>query len=954
MFKTLQGVSINGGPPGVAFGGGIYGVSCDVATSNTPTKVTVNIVSENGTYAPPPLNVTSGGATSIAIGTSAGPPFVFYRMYPMKANYNRTASAKTLSITYVDHSVALDKIFLGLTGRHSTSALPASAQFGFTVECVDCNTIWPGKYQRTGSVNKMLWGTPAGGNINVSGLGGINGGYVILGLEQWTDNNCEVPKVEYSFAELCQTLNMLGYTHNLLSFNRSPTYTASYTGTFREVLNAWASDFSFSFYIDSTNPVLTIQGIDLTVGTSIAPVRAALAGGFGSGSAGGLIRSQNDSYSLENTYVQQPIVKNIKPARGFQRQQLSYRGGLGSGVIGKPVTILDAIGRSSHLGRSDDEMSISIALAKYKPEARIIWLSALAAAGGPAAPQWPALGFIPAPNGHIGNTTPATPGMTVNAVKKHVLSLFRTTSPVDGFAHPIWDDPDHYDVFIGVWNEAYQGAMESFDAELAEFWGKWGYWYGNKFDYVTMQQTGSVGICNPPPSLRQCPTFMDWTGQPHKYYDYSAKITTLPESKFYKENSYPFQDILRSSKGVFHLHGINPATGKPLGATLGGAGQPEGDALFPIDDNAWGTHPEHMDELFANRWVLDTSNTNAWDPDLAPQSDLEHFVPIYARWDADLTMITELRQILPNFTLDFMKTSERQEGYFPGVAIIPKMQHMIIKDPTTGVTGKVLEIGALYTANNEIAYQNTRRRRLEMAGTNTKDCTLFCEEDIVSEICECPPIQDPLHKFSSYSAPAFDISHLNNTKTIKFPIMSDYIGYWKSDVAFKGTYPKMIDIMGAPANPVGNVMETRVIDVDATQDIDPLEVGNGFVQQFAVNGFGGAPITLATYYGLIASMNQSATFEGETINVKIDGTEFDTLVGGAVNYLSAAAGLTSFNITMDGEGLTSDLTFSNRPPKMPKRDILMQKVGPRAIQGRYARPMARPGPQGAPSMPFAP
>jgi hypothetical protein len=949
MFKTLQGVSINGSPPGQAFGGGIYGISCDVATSNTPTKVTINIVSESGVYAPPPLNVTSGGATSIAIGTSAGPPFVFYRMYPMKTNYNRTASTKTMSITYVDHSIALDKVFLGLTARHSVSAIPVPTSFSFTVECLDCNTLWPGKYQRTGTVNKFLWGTPTGGNINVSGLGGIDGGYVILGLEQWTDGNCEIPKVEYNFAELCQTLSLLGYNHNLLSFNRSPAYTASYSGTFREVLNAWASDFSFSFYVDSTNPVLTIQGIDLTSGTSIAGVRATLAGGgFSSASGTGLIRSQSDSRSLENTYVQEPIVKNIKPARPFQRQQLSYRGGVGSGVIGKPLSVLDAIGTTAHLGRSNDEMSISIALAKYKPEARMIWLSSLAASGGAAASQWPALGFIPAPNGHIGVTSAIPLGMNIQEVKKYVLSLFKTTSPTDVFQHPIWTDPDAYDVFIGVWNESYQGAMESFDAELAEFWGKWGYWYGNKFDYVTLQQTGAVGITNPPPSLRQCPAWADWTGS-NKYYDYSAKITTLPESKFYKDNSYPFQDILRSSKGVFYLHGINPATGRPFGATLGGAGQPEGDALFPIDDNAWGTHVEHMEELFANRWVLDTSNTNNWGPDLAPQSDLEHFMPIYARWDADQTMMNELRQILPNFTLDFIKSSERSEGYFPGVAIIPKMNKMIIKDPITGVEGKVLEISGLFTANNDVAYQNTRRRRLEMAGVNAKDCTLFCDEDIVSEICECPPIPDPLHKFSSYAAPAFNISHLNNMKTIKFPIGADYIGYWKSDLSFKGTYPKMIDIKGAPSTSVGNVMETRVIDVDATQDVDPLETGQGFVQQFAILGSGGV-IDLATYYGLIASMNQSATFEGETINVKIDGTEFNTLVP----FLTAAAGLTSFNITMDGEGLSSDLTFSNRPPKMPKRDVMMQKIGPRATQGRYGRPMSRPGPQGAPAMPFAP
>ena len=50
MFKLLKGVSLDGGPAGQAFGGGIYNVSCDMATSNEPTKISFGIVSENGAY----------------------------------------------------------------------------------------------------------------------------------------------------------------------------------------------------------------------------------------------------------------------------------------------------------------------------------------------------------------------------------------------------------------------------------------------------------------------------------------------------------------------------------------------------------------------------------------------------------------------------------------------------------------------------------------------------------------------------------------------------------------------------------------------------------------------------------------------------------------------------------------------------------------------------------------
>ena len=263
---------------------------------------------------------------------------------------------------------------------------------------------------------------------------------------------------------------------------------------------------------------------------------------------------------------------------------------------------------------------------------------------------------------------------------------------------------------------------------------------------------------------------------------------------------------------------------------------------------------------------------------------------------------------------------------------------MILTDPTNGVTAKVLEVGGMGLQQNAIAYDNTRRRRLEMTGDNEKDCTVYCEEDIVGELCECPDIQDPLHRFSCFTADAFVVKHLGAAKTIIFPVGCDYIGYWKSDATFRGTFPKAIDIRGAPPVNVGNVMETRVVDVDATQDIDPFQMGGGIVHQFVIRGAGGwftTPLDIDGLYALIATMNQSSSFPGETISVKIDGIEFDALAGSGL--LTPARGLTNCTINLDAEGLTCDLTFASRTPKPPKRDVWMQKVGPRAIQARAGR-----------------
>jgi len=62
------------------------------------------------------------------------------------------------------------------------------------------------------------------------------------------------------------------------------------------------------------------------------------------------------------------------------------------------------------------------------------------------------------------------------------------------WSHPIWSNPDNYYMFVGVYNETYQAHVESFDNELADFIGKYGYF-----------TSGGGTVNNPPKSFRKCP-----------------------------------------------------------------------------------------------------------------------------------------------------------------------------------------------------------------------------------------------------------------------------------------------------------------------------------------------------------------------------------------------------------------------------------------------------------------
>ena len=110
----------------------------------------------------------------------------------------------------------------------------------------------------------------------------------------------------------------------------------------------------------------------------------------------------------------------------------------------------------------------SIALAKYQTEVRNIWLSATIAAKGNTGSGWPSLGFIPEKtNGEVTN----------GETKRQILRLLGQMGIGDNqtWSHPIYKDPDNYHIFLGVYNEEYQAAVEQFDAELADFVGKYGY-----------------------------------------------------------------------------------------------------------------------------------------------------------------------------------------------------------------------------------------------------------------------------------------------------------------------------------------------------------------------------------------------------------------------------------------------------------------------------------------------
>ena len=96
-------------------------------------------------------------------------------------------------------------------------------------------------------------------------------------------------------------------------------------------------------------------------------------------------------------------------------------------------------------------------------------------------------------------------------------------------------------------------------------------------------------------------------------------------------------------------------------------------------------------------------------------------------------------------------------------------------------------------------------------------------------------------------------------------------------------------------------------------------------------------------------MNQNLeNLPTETVNVKIDGLDF----GALYPFLNPQSGMSSFSVTVDGEGMSTDITFNSRQAKMPKRDIFTQKLNA-VSAGRHLSPVSHSS-HGGVGLPFNP
>lgn len=425
-FRKIEEIVFQNNPSGEAFGGYIYSMNVQMGYTNGPTRITLNIVNETGVYtAKDKTGTTIEGGLNSLLGTSDVYELKIgdlkkMHLHLISYEIRTSVGQRILTLQLIDTSVLLDKVFVGLINRHvaAKDLSPYGAQYGvektasvdLKMRCLKCDgtseteIVTPGETLITGGegekyrpLERKIFVVQSSGSAPQVGEAYVepreadnfrkNGGLVILGKEGFVEQICDVPEVDYNFDELLKGISPTyikiknDVSGNPTLTDRNNNYRQQYTGTLREVLNAWCSDFGFSFVWDLYESTPQLAGIDLSKDFSddetteryIDKIKTVVSNikSNGTSGIGTVVTSTSESASLENTHKTGYISQYLKPARARETNRIYYRKKMFYNV---PIEAITTPAERGYMPLAD--FMITCALAKYSQVMRRHYLYA--------------------------------------------------------------------------------------------------------------------------------------------------------------------------------------------------------------------------------------------------------------------------------------------------------------------------------------------------------------------------------------------------------------------------------------------------------------------------------------------------------------------------------------------------------------------------------------------------
>jgi len=831
-YRKIEEIIVNG-VSGEIFNAYIYGSNLELGFSESPTKLSLSIVKENGDFSSFPNSLLT--SYEIKIGT-----LTLSRMYLYSYEISRSVGQKTATLNFLDGSFILDKIFVGLINRHGVGPAGIPIDFSIPAKCTSCDGA-----QTIDVVGTLTRSIASGLIVNVDPK---TGGSIILGQEQFVEGQCDIPDVAYNFTQLLESMSQAGITvSGLVDVN--PNYFQAYIGTLREVLSNWCADFGYSFYWDLiTN---SIKGIDLKIEVDyINEIKNLISKNSSLNTyeteANTLaIESFNESESLEGTTTQKHISRYLKPFRTKSTSRSITNTRLFSCI--KP--------ESFKIDENDIKRAV---LGKYSDSARTAFC-----VQDQTTKQLEYLGFEYIWTNSI---------FTISSSKK-TNNIF--TDIVDlGYNNPaITEMIDKYngaDVLIAVYDPQKEEIYKTWEAGIADMLGKY---YRGDIEPANQDRTCTASLFS------------------------QKQVAITPNAQIYtnkNKRDLPFANVLNGPQGASDVEWGIP--------TL---------YLFSRD-TTYGTTQEQYNQTILNNGDDPFSQ---YKPQILPIEGIAYTYLINAKSKAERTNQTKLARTLTSIIneIDKLKTENTQNS---------QKQVVFCFLPPQAVMNQAIQVSIINTTNkSEVA-------RGENDEEQQEECVVGCDADSLQQVCgKCSEQTVPFVGLTDRTARAVALSCIGGKKIeLIFPSEATYQGYETVTTNTKFTVPGQKIVLGNINNIDDNTLTLQVVESDISNDLDPLDgstIINMLVPDGATKNF--KNVTPAQYHAdLSKKIINSITIPRKNLSLSIIGLNF----GDLSYYISPDKGLVSFSINLSENGITSQLSFANRPKVLPKREAISQKIQP--------------------------
>lgn len=962
------------------FGGTIYSASVQI-DYNAPTSINLDLVSKNGKFTSSEklkekLNVTQNGGYDIEIGNVS-----FYNFFLKGYSIEKRADSRVLRLEFVDESILLDKIFVGLLNKHFNGYSKGTRS---AVTSFNCNNGLDGItcIDRVVEINYQCGLTGTSGSSGSNGRAGaallkrpcktvstiyqngvkkerlkhflkynyysdsVNGGYIILGEEIFTETPCEIANVNYAFADLAKALMKTQIPGVFFDSNNSTFQTQEsqnvysradnkeklkiskllhnnlrreYHGTLREVLAQWGNDLGVMFYYqpkikirtkdysnDNTSiekEIFVYQGLkmlDVREETGLSRLNALLET---SEELKKVIEESSETASLEGTFNTSLVTCVNRAARTFNRSENNvapiFVYPINAQAGGVKKFFGDAFYRPNYL--DGPRFLTQAILSKYNETLRDLFLSQNAFSFDNEEERLNALmslGIDPDTCFYLGENTSSNylDALMGNASIDNLPAVNQNANHVYLIALVKYDEEKHKQII--KWEASY----------IDSFYGK--YFQLNPF-------ASESASCN-------------------LFSSYSEKIDTNPSSEIYSKSNLPFLDLML----------------KP----------------FAINDANLGAI--RLAKMETPIYLSPTSEVNL--NKLTNEPTFSQYSPLFYKLE-DSKTFHNLKSLLgPSWN------SIRQQLALQGINITTSIEeiiqkckdrfftHLLVqKFPRFFENGKptnkyVISTDVSVGVNPLVPVKAT----VSKTETNTtKECpnicstSLFtCPGEIASSVSKKgePYFQNQLVRSISLLGYYWNPGEINeqtglrtytevNSGIITFllPSINQLTMYRTLNLERGGTVPKLVEVIGAPPKQSGKQANVMSCQVDLIAPPESITLPSLFNpegakkvgEQVVIYGQDGELLaqaqSLYQFDSIMRSLpDGSLRVPHESKEIHLSSTFIPSVL---TNLLQLKEGLAGISMQLNDSGVSTVLRFESRPKKMPPRETLYEVINYRPI-----------------------